>query len=416
MPLADEAHPDPGTGRQRTTLQTLLLLIILIGAGCAVPGQQPSDSTLKLDLPPVRLQPVVTRLPEITSIAHANDGSGRLFLATQRGQVLEIRDGALMHAPLLDLGAAVRCCGEQGLLGLAFDPHFSRNRLFYVSYIDQEGASLIARYRAAEPGQPVAAESGETVLRVMQPTPIHNGGAIAFGPDQRLYIALGDGGHFGTNADNSGDDPRHHAQSLTTLLGKILRIDVGAGLPYRVPDDNPFVGIAQARPEIWAYGLRNPWRMSFDRKSGDLFIADVGPSHWEEINWIPRGISGNNFGWSDLLGPDCFSIFPCDAKTYTPPILIYDHRSGCAVIGGYRYRGAAIKALRGIYLFGDFCTGAVWGGRQQTDGRWTQQHLLSSKLHISTFGEDEAGEIYLVDYSTEEGALYKLVADAPSPN
>lgn len=396
----------------RTARIAGLALIGLIGAGCAPSGSRPTPPSLTLEPPALRLHPVLGELPEITAIAHAGDGSGRLFLATQRGRVLALHDGALRT--LLDIADRARCCGEQGLLGLAFDPGFARNGHFYVSYTDHDGASVIARYRLGPSAAPVDPDSGATILRVAQPTPIHNGGAIAFGPDGMLYIALGDGGHFGDQGDSSGTDPRRHAQRLTSLLGKVLRIDVSAGLPYRIPSDNPFAALAGARPEVWAYGLRNPWRMSFDRATGDLFIADVGPSLWEEINWMPRGTLGSNFGWSDMLGRDCFGTGRCDPAAYTPPILLYDHDAGCAVIGGYRYRGQAIAGLQGAYLFGDFCSGTVWGGRQQPDGRWTRQALLDSGLRISTFGEDEAGELYLVDYASGTGGLYRL-APAGSP-
>ncbi len=399
-------RPRPrGTRAPLPPSQLLPVVIALACAGCAA-GNRPA--TAAFEPPALRLQSVATGLPAITTVTNAGDDSDRLFLATQRGQVLELHNSKVGAIPLLDLSAHITCCGERGLLGLAFDPHFRDNGAFYVDYTDTDGASVVARFRLPEGDSSVSPDSGVTLLRVAQPTPIHNGGALAFGPDGLLYIALGDGGHFGNEADRTGNDPTHRAQRLDTLLGKILRIDASAGGAYRIPADNPFVSTAGARPEIWAYGLRNPWRMSFDPATGDLFIADVGPSNWEEINRMPRGSAGTNFGWSNMLGPDCFAEFHCNTRAYTPPILVYDHSSGCAVIGGYRYRGSAIPTLRGVYVFGDFCNGAIRGGKPGTDGRWTQFHLLSTALHISTFGEDEAGELYMADYGDGNGALYRL--------
>ena len=378
--------------------------------GCANTARLPMPTApANVFLPPLQLQLIAGALPEITSVTHAGDGSGRLFLSTQRGKILIIDNGVLLAEPLLDLTAIVKCCGEQGLLGLAFDPNFRDNHRFYVSYTDQQGASTVARYRLQQQDG-TTASTAEILLRSAQPTAIHNGGALAFGQDGYLYIALGDGGHFGTTPDNSGRDPDQQGQRLDTLLGKILRIDVATPSGYRIPANNPFRQTPGARAEIWASGLRNPWRMSFDRRSGDLFIADVGPSQWEEINLAPRGVGGHNFGWSAMLGPDCFAVFRCDPGQFTPPILTYDHDTGCAIIGGYRYRGSAINGLNGTYLYGDFCSGAIWGGIQQADGHWQATHLHSSDLRISTFGEDEAGELYVVHYGSKDGALYRLTA------
>ncbi|GAB4352227.1 MAG: PQQ-dependent sugar dehydrogenase [Gammaproteobacteria bacterium] len=403
-----DAAPAPPPGGCRGI--TVALLCLALG-GCAA-GTPPGDRAPAPPLPGLKLKPVVTGLPEITAVAHAGDGSDRLFLATQRGRVLVVDGDALLPEPLLDIRDRVGCCGERGLLGIAFDPHFSETGRLYASYTDKAGDSVIARFRLGTDG---AVREEEVILTIDQPTAIHNGGAIAFGPDGMLYAATGDGGHFDANApDNSGRDPDNRGQRLDTLLGKILRLEVSGTGPYRIPDDNPYRQTTGARGEIWASGLRNPWRMSFDRLTGDLFIADVGPSQWEEINHLPAGEGGANFGWSAMLGNDCFNEFRCDTGRYRAPILLYDHDSGCAVIGGYRYRGARIPALRGIYLFSDFCSGVLYGGEEVSPGRWRMRRLLATGLRISTFGEDESGEILLVHYHGERGALYRLEPGAPS--
>jgi glucose/arabinose dehydrogenase len=313
----------------------------------------------------------------------------------------------------------VSCCGEQGLLGLAFHPDYATNGFFYVDYTNVAGDTVVARYEVSATDPNVAdPDSAQTVLTQDQPAANHNGGQLAFGPDGYLYIALGDGG--------GGGDPQGNGQNLETWLGKLLRVDVNdddfpddTNRNYAVPPNNPFVGIAGGLDEIWAYGLRNPWRCTFDRGTGALFIADVGESAWEEINFQPAASrGGENYGWNVLEGMHCFNDVPpgiCNAFLNggsTLPILEYDHSLGCSVTGGYRYRGQLYPQLDGIYFYGDLCSGRVWGATRQGDGTWVTEELLISGFTISTFGEDEAAELYIASYSG--GALYRIVG-GPTP-
>ena len=343
-----------------------------------------------LDRPALALMPIATNLTKPVAIAHAGDGSGRLFIALQEGQIV-IHDGqGVLPVPFLDIRALVSCCGEQGLLGLTFHPRFAENGLFFVNYTDRAGDTVIARYSVSisEPDR-ADPDSAATLLTISQPFTNHNGGQLKFGPDGYLYVGMGDGG--------SGGDPQDNAQNLASLLGKMLRIDVDGALPYTVPPDNPFVTTPGARPEIWALGLRNPWRFTFDRVTGDLFIGDVGQNLWEEINLQPAASpGGENYGWRRMEGTHCFNPpASCNPGTLTLPIIEYSHALGCSVTGGYRYRGQQIPELYGTYLYADFCSGRVWGASQDGAGRWSAAELLDTALLISTFGEDEAGELYL---------------------
>jgi hypothetical protein len=290
------------------------------------------------------------------------------------------------------------------LLGLAFHPDYETNGYFFVNYTDAAGNTVIASYSVSGNPNVANAGSGSTILTVAQPFSNHNGGQLAFGPDGYLYVALGDGG--------SGGDPGNRAQNTNDLLGKLLRLDVDAASPYAVPASNPFVGQAGARGEIWALGLRNPWRFSFDRRSGDLFTADVGQGTWEEINVQPAASAGGeNYGWRLMEGAHCYNpATGCDPGGLTYPALEYPHTGGnCSVTGGYRYRGTAFPFLDGTYLFGDFCTGIIWGGRRGGNGPWRMQQLLDSPHQLATFGEDEQGELYLASFSAT-GTLYRIEA------
>lgn len=332
---------------------------------------------------------VVSGLYRPVDIQHAGDGSGRLFIIEQPGRIRVVQNGQLLETPFLDITDRVDDeANEQGLLGLAFHPNYKQNGYFYVNYTRSGGDTVIARFHVT--GDPNLADpnSEKQLLNLDQPFWNHNGGAVVFGPDGYLYLGLGDGG--------SGGDPFGNGQSLNTLLGKILRIDVNNGDPYAIPADSPFGN------EIWVYGLRNPWRMSFDRATGDLWIADVGQNAWEEIDLMPAGSQGGlNFGWSEMEGNHPYDGGP--QPGFTAPIAEYSHDFGCSVTGGYVYRGA-MPEWQGIYLYGDYCTGYIWGLINSANG-WQAEVLFESGFNISTFGEDESGEMYVADHG---GAIYKL--------
>jgi Glucose / Sorbosone dehydrogenase/FG-GAP-like repeat len=347
-----------------------------------------------------------------TAIVHAGDGSGRLFIALQGGQIL-IHDGTLLlPTPFLDISTLVSCCGERGLLGLAFHQQYTTNGLFYVYYTNTGGDVVIARYAVS--GDPNRAEPTGTILLTI-PHPSfanHNGGQLAFGPDGYLYIGVGDGGGAGDSANN--------AQNLGSLLGKILRIDVGV-IPYAIPPTNPFVGISNARGEIWAYGLRNPWRFSFDRLTGDVFIGDVGQNAWEEIDFQSASSSGGaNYGWRRMEGAHCFNPSSgCNDDTLVLPIIEYPHAvvggnlvPDCSVTGGYRYRGPSVPELAGRYAFGDLCSGRMLAAAP-SGTTWTVAELLDTPYVISTFGEDQSGELYVAHHDATDGAVYRVVPTIP---
>lgn len=333
-------------------------------------------------------------------LANAGDGSGRLFVLEQTGLIRIILDGELLDGPFLDISSQVGCCGERGLLGLAFHPNYSENGYFYVNYTDRNDNTSISRFRvSADPNR--ADPGSETrLLWVEQPFRNHNGGAVEFGPDGYLYLGLGDGG--------SGGDPMNNAQNTGVLLGKILRLDVDGGEPYAIPPDNPFAAGGGA-PEVWAYGLRNPWRFTFDRLTGDLYIGDVGQNDWEEINFLPAGTPGGaNFGWNYLEGSHPY--LPGDripeGLELVSPVAEYDHSQGCSVTGGVVYRGRELPEWQGIYLYGDYCSGLIWGLFRGEDGNWQNRLLFETRASVTSFGEDEAGEVYFTDY---QGSVFRLV-------
>ncbi|MGH9464810.1 MAG: PQQ-dependent sugar dehydrogenase, partial [Thermoanaerobaculia bacterium] len=355
--------------------------------------------------PPFSLERVVGGLARPLGLVAPGDGSGRLFVVLQGGRILVLAaDGSLRPEPFLDLSDRVSCCGERGLLGLAFHPDFESNGLFFVNYTDPQGDTVVSRFAVSADPDRADPTSERGVLTYAQPFANHNGGHLAFGPDGYLYIASGDGGGAG--------DPQNNGQSLDTLLGKLLRIDVD-GSPYAIPPDNPFIGDPEARPEIWAYGLRNPWRFSFDRATGDLFVGDVGQSSREEIDFQPVASGGGeNYGWRRMEGSLCFDPpSNCDDDSLVPPILEYGHDAGCSVTGGFRYRGGSVPQLAGVYLFADFCAGTLWGATEE-GGVWSATVLAETGLAVSSFGEDEAGELYLTHLDAEDGAVYRLAADA----
>ena len=326
-------------------------------------------------------------------LTNAGDGSGRLFVLEQEGLIRIVQDQELLAEPFLDIRDRVGSnANEQGLLGLVFHPQYTQNGYLYVNYTDQNGGTVIARFSiSADPGL-ADPESEVRLLQIPQPYGNHNGGALAFGPDGYLYIGTGDGG--------SGGDPQGNGQSLDTLLGKILRLDVDNGEPYAVPADN-------LEGEIWAYGLRNPWRFSFDRLTGDLYMGDVGQGDWEEIDYWPAGNpSGANFGWNFREGAHPFAGSPPVGLDLIDPVVEYDHSLGISVTGGVVYRGAALPGFYGIYLYGDYGSGRVWGLFPGQDGGWQNQILFESGANITSFGEDEDGEVYLVDH---KGFVFMLV-------
>jgi glucose/arabinose dehydrogenase len=331
-------------------------------------------------------------------LTHAGDGSGRIFVVGQDGGIWIVENGAPRVEAFLDITEQVGSSGnEQGLLGLAFHPDYENNGIFFVHYSDLNGDTVVSRFQVSGDANLADPASETILLQYDQPYPNHNGGQIEFGPDGYLYIGLGDGG--------SGGDPQGNGQSLDTLLGKILRIDVNSGSPYGIPADNPFVNDG-GLPEIWAYGLRNPWRFSFDRATGDLFIGDVGQGEWEEIDFLPAGIvGGTNLGWNYLEGTHPYEGEAPDGLV--PPVTEYNHGSGCSVTGGYVYRGAAMPEWQGVYIYGDYCSGQIFGLVQHEDGAWESRLLFETGFELTSFGEDESGELYALDRG---GSVYQLQA------
>jgi len=309
----------------------------------------------------------------------------------------------LQPEPFLDITGRVGSQGsEQGLLSIAFSPAGSGADAFYVNYTDRSGDTTIARFRLSQDGSRRADSASEQViLRVAQPASNHNGGQLQFGPDGYLYIGMGDGGQ--------GGDPWGNGQNPDTLLGKMLRVEVADTETYLIPATNPFVEQENIRPEIWALGLRNPWRFAFDRETGDLYIADVGQNRHEEVDFETEGSSGGrNYGWDTMEGSHCFEPQSgCDPGGLVLPVAEYDHDLGCSITGGAVYRGIRYPSLNGVYFYGDFCTGNIWGLRQDSVGQWEADLLLQADLSISSFGEDAAGEIYVLSYN--DGSIYRLI-------
>lgn len=356
----------------------------------------------------VQLEPVLTGLSSPLYLTNAHDGSNRIFILEQAGMIKVLQPGAATPTVFLDITPKVLSDGERGLLGLAFHPGYATNRRFFINYTRQpDGATVIAEYQASA-SDPDLADPLETALLVIpQPFANHNGGMIEFGPDGFLYIGMGDGG--------SGNDPGNRAQSTDELLGKILRIDIdhpsGAD-PYSSPSDNPFFGGTPGRDEIYAFGFRNPFRFSFDRATSQLFVGDVGQNAREEIDIVSLG---GNYGWRVFEGTLCTNLDPasCNAAGFTPPIAEYAHTGGrCSIIGGYVYRGARSPLPVGAYVYGDFCTGEMLQLFPATGGG-AQTVLLDTPLSISSFGEDEAGEVYVVALG---GTVHRMSTTSPPPS
>lgn len=354
------------------------------------------------DWPQITTQLLYTGLGSVTTVTNAGDGSNRLFLVQQAGRIRIAKGGTLLPTPFLDVSARISCCGERGLLGLAFSPGYASKGTFYVNYTNVQGDTTVSRFRVSANPDVADAASEEKLLVIAQPYANHNGGNLVFGPDGYLYVGMGDGG--------SGGDPQNRAQNPQELLGKMLRIDVESGArPYAVPASNPFVGNAAYKQEIWALGLRNPWRFSFDRLTKDLYIADVGQNTYEEVDVQPASSrGGENYGWRVMEGLHCYGASTCNQTNLVKPVVEYDHGQGCSITGGFVYRGKKYSRLWGLYLYGDYCSGRIWALRQ--DGAaWQSHEILKTSFGITTFGEDEAGELYVADDKT--GAVH-LIADA----
>jgi glucose/arabinose dehydrogenase len=341
-----------------------------------------------------------------TGIVAPDDGSGRLFVTEQGGLVRVVKDGAILPAPALDVSDLISRSNERGLLGIAFPPGFAAKRYAYIYFTNRAGSVYVSRIRmsASDPNRFDRATM-QLILKVAHPLPIHNGGQMAFGPDGYLYIGIGDGG--------PQKDPLNRSQNLGILLGKILRIDTEStpnSPGYRVPRSNPFYGRRGRRAEIWAYGLRNPWRFSFDPATRDLWIGDVGLDTWEEIDRIPGGSKGGwNFGWSLYEGDAPFKA-KRRLRGFAWPVMAFRHPEIEAIIGGYVYRGTANPGMYGLYFFGDVNTGRIWG-LKQIDGVWTRQLLLTDRHIIDTFALDGAGELWFADFPL--GTIYRI-EEAPA--
>jgi len=356
----------------------------------------PPAPTSPPPIPPIRIEPLVDGFEEPVYLTHAGDGSGRLFVVERAGRVRVLQNGVVLPDVFLDIAGQVQSKGqEQGLLSIAFHPNFPQDRRVYVDYTNRDGDTVVARYQTTPDTTAIDPATELVLLTIAQPYPNHNGGQLQFGPDGYLYIGTGDGG--------LANDPHENGQNPAALLGKILRVGVDFGEPYTVPADNPFVDEPGYRPEIWALGLRNPWRFSFDRLTGDMVIADVGQNQFEEVNFEAADSPGGlNFGWDVMEGFHCFSDSDCSPDGLTLPVAEYDHSQGCSVTGGYVYRGGGNSALQGVYLYADYCSGRVWALRVGGDG---PVQALDTDLNVSSFGEDEAGELYLVDL---KGGVYQV--------
>lgn len=327
------------------------------------------------------------------------DETLKIYVLEQGGLIRVIDDGIVLDNPFLDISGKISTRGsEQGLLGMALDPKYSTNGIFYLNYTDRAGDTVIAKYMANQDLKSAIVNTEKIILTYKQPYSNHNGGNLAFGPDGFLYVGLGDGG--------SGGDPEQRAQNPDTLLGKMLRIAVQDQEMYAIPSDNPFQN-GDGRSEIWAIGLRNPWRYSFDRLTGDLWIADVGQGNWEEINFTPAGSNQLlNYGWHFREGTHEFRGTPPNPEELIDPIYEYDHSMGCSVTGGYVYRGEILDDWFGVYFFGDFCNGNIWGILPDGQDNWKAQLLFETGLNISSFGEDVFGELYMIAHN---GTVYQLL-------
>ena len=375
------------------------LLASLSVACTGSPGVPDDSAGVRSQGAAIRLQEVAQGLATPVFLISPT-GDRRLFILEKPGRIRIVENGRLLPTPFLDITDRVGSrSNEQGLLGLAFHPGYAGNGYLFVNYTDQAGDTQIERYRVTSDRNRADPASAKRLLSIDQPFANHNGGMIAFGADGMLYIGMGDGG--------SGGDPQGHGQNLNSLLGKILRIDVDRGEPYGIPAGNPFVGRAGARGEIWAYGVRNPWRFSFDRATSLLYVADVGQNAYEEINVVPAAAAGVNYGWNTMEARHCFRADACDRTGMHLPQLEYPRSAGCSVTGGYVYRGRQLSALVGHYFYADYCQPGIRsfrydGGAVTDERRWE----LPDAAQVSGFGQDSDGELYVVSLG---GRVFKIV-------
>jgi glucose/arabinose dehydrogenase len=369
--------------------------LLLAVSGVQAQGVTPPDSSK------YQWVKVVDGFQRPLFVTHAGDD--RLFIVEQGGRISIFQNGQLLKEPFLNISSLVSRGGnEQGLLGLAFHPKYAQNGEFFIDYTDVKGDTMVARYHVLKDNPNVAdPNSAKPVIQIDQPYANHNGGDVVFGPDGYLYIGMGDGGSAG--------DPQGNGQNPKALLGKILRLDVDNGDPYAAPKDNPSVANPELAPEVWAMGLRNPWRFSFDRKTGDLYIADVGQNQWEEVDFQPADSKGGeNYGWNIMEGTHNYSGATIP-EGLVMPFAEYSHaEGGCSITGGYVYRGKALPDLNGIYFFADYCSGKIWSSYRDDTGKWQTNLFMQTNYVISSFGEDAAGELYLLDHGN--GAVYRLEA------
>ena len=405
--------------------QKILLLFGILAMLLGFQNQFPNrvQAETKLLQTNIQLVEVADGFERGTSIVHAGDGSGRLFIPEQLGSIKIVQNGEVIDEPFIDLAEqitmpeSIRQFWAQGVLSLAFHPNFEENGRLFINYTDEDQQTVISEFMVS-PDNPNQAEleSELILLTIEQPFDNHNGGDIVFGPDGYLYIALGDGGW---QVGATPGDPFDNAQNPDTLLGSILRLDMDHlvdGLGYGYPTDNPFVESSEGLPEVWSWGLRYPWRFSFDRETGDLYITDVGHYDREEINFLLSGSNGGNFGWPAFEGSEPFAernppaTYQGDYLEGTiMPILEYSHGTGdCSVTGGYVYRGESIPELEGYYVYGDFCSTKIWIAHPNEDGEWESELLMRTNFPISAFGEDDDGELYVLEYNAVNGSLYRF--------
>jgi glucose/arabinose dehydrogenase len=422
------ATRDPGRSRPRLRALLIGSMVLLMACGqatsspssgpsAAPTGALPTPTTVATATPTpatpeptnplaaIRLETVASGLESPVDVVASDDGTGRIFVVEQGGRIRVVRGGDLVEQPFLDISERLTSGGERGLLGLALHPDFPDDPRFFVDYTDLEGNTVISSFDLSLDADSADPESERILMHIEQPFPNHNGGAVAFGPDGMLYIAMGDGG--------SGGDPQGNGQRLDTHLAKILRIDVnvpaGQDPPYRVPPDNPFLGTAGALPEIWHTGMRNPWRIRFDPATGDLWMGDVGQGTWEEIDVSRRGVGGLNFGWNTMEGFECFQPSEgCNESGLTLPVAAYGHDLGCAVVGGVVVHDPAQATIVGRYLFADECSGNIWTLDPAGEERREPTMALESGRSISAIGQADDGAVYMVDLGS--GELLRVLA------